>query len=413
MNKITLDYSSVTELEGGKRLSLIVKKPHIKKLYDSGKTIPSHNVRGPNVNENKEIEKEIKQNAIKYPEYFQYLSQGVTGTCTSFKINHANKTVDLFFGPNDGQMNGGHLLEQFINMAQDPEIPNEAGIMINLVVGLPANISNLMPITLNKTRAVTTTTFDLYNGKFNKIKQHLGAFGDKFSWITNKGEVSITEIFKNSGLINNLVTTSQSYRNMTQILPALVGFNDKMSRTLLDVSAINLYEQFQFMDYVQYEIYCGNNTFNYPIRNIGHPYKRQDVTNLVLCNAKTGEFLRGGGVKRNRKLYFINEIVPYEFPKHLWNPFLFALGYALVDNQGNWKLGSLDQTKDFFKSNVKDIVNSMDDILLAYTTSQGRRQPKKLTVYNDPKYFAETGYGEKPLCDLVQGYLDDYIKSLP
>jgi hypothetical protein len=409
MKTLQLQYQKLVSCKLDPELLIIkVSKSNIRKMLKDGEILPFQNIRGAKIIESKSIEKGIRQNLISHPKEFMCLSQGVTGTCKNYIDNQNINVVTINFDENDGQMNGGHLFKQFSALVNDNKVPDSATLKIELWVGLNEIVAKKMPITHNHSRNVKEFAIKNYNGDFNPIIKHWVSIpgSENIGFMENTGNQPGDECVKNFSLISGLVTTEQSYRNMNSlyggIIPAIVKIPFDFSEELL-----------KFIDYVQYEIYCGNHNYDCKLANLGRGYLKES-NKAVKFNRKTKQPLRSSCSIRDIKLTFHKGTVPYELPKHIWCPLLHVLGELLVNNTcDGWVLGSLDETEKFWSKYCEVIMNKIDQDLLEYTVTRPGKKTDILEVKTDPKKYAEDGDGDIPIRKVIQGWLKQYKSLAP
>ena len=389
-------------------LILKVTKANIRKMLKDGGTLPFQNIRGAKVVENKAIEKGIRENLIKYPKEFCFLSQGVNGTCHSYTNNTNTKIATINFDTKDGQMNGGHLFKQFCLLSNDKNIPDSATLKIELWVGIDANISHQMPFTLNHSRNVTAYTVQKYNGVFTPIIDHWSSIpgSQDIGWIPNTGTQPGSESIKNVSLLCGLVSTEQSYRNMGTLHKGLIP-------EIIKIPSNFTAELLKFIDFVQFEIYSNDKNYNCKLQNLGRGYLKYKG-GLVKNDIKTQQPKRQGCTARNIKLTFHEGTVAYELPKHIWCPLLHVFSELLIDkNNHSWVLGSLEKTQKFWSKYCVEIMNKIDEELLQFTVNRPGKKTDILMVKTDPKHFAENSGGDEKITAAITDFLKEYKKLRP
>ncbi len=268
----------------------------------------------------------IRETLTDKPEWFAAFNRGLT--VVAKQVEYDNKASELTLRFDDrryhGVLDGGHTLKAILGSREETgDLPQAGYCNVEIFTGLDEDEIPAVVEARNTSKQVASKSLTNLQGRFEDLKDALGAFERKISWFENdEGDMDVRE------LIGILTALDPSHGST----PPVVAYSGKEQCLKLFREKTAAYEKLYGISRDALQIWDAIQ-FYLP----GHYNQRGPEPGT------SGKFGRLTGVtqspKKPKELPFIDKSTEYNTPTGYIYPVLSAFRAMLVEENGQWTWG--------------------------------------------------------------------------
>lgn len=413
--KVTSCTKNKTSTPGLLLHTIIVKAKNLKKQ-------PFANIRLPDEDKG-DISRNVKYSARNHTDQFVAMTNGINSCATKVDYNERTGEVTIIFGNDEGEQNGGHLEAALLSLASDPQA-QDAEVMIMIYTGLKHETKLARPKTLNAQRDVPLYAHDNYAGVYDNLKKTLRSTPvyKTINWMPNEADTGITprDVIQTWALMNVYNDTVEPNRylyggaKLQQDTPALLAapVNQPGNKSILRYTGKMLAEMLYLADYIQYALpdtLAKTGVSNLNPSTIFVSYEK-DRFGYIQTDS-FGGYVRKKAPRQNAPLPFLWDKPGVKAERKLAKTYMYPILWglrALIDKNGEWLLGDLDETKKFWDTYGGEILAELDLHFFRFITGSSKRG--RVKVETSPEEFGRNSDSYE-ICETnVSEYLKEYMR---